>query len=52
MLQDMDHVEASCVLYVKVDRFHQLEQSKISVWTITSLGIAMLTVHYDLMVSM
>jgi len=50
MLQDMDHMEASCVFYVKVDRFNQFEQSKIRVLTVTSLGIVMLTVHYDLMV--
>jgi len=43
--QDMDHMEASCVLYVKVGRFHLLEQSKISVLTVTSLGILMLTLH-------
>jgi len=51
MLQDMDHMEASCVFYVKVGRFHQLEQTKISVLTVTSLGIVILTVHEDLMVS-
>jgi len=50
MLQDMDHMEASCIFYVKVGRFDQLEQSKISVLTVTSLGIVMLTVHQDLMV--
>jgi len=52
MLQEMDHMEASCVFYVKVGRFDQFEQSKISVLTVTSLGIVMLTVHYDLIVSM
>jgi len=51
MLQDMDHMEASCVFYVKVARFDQFEQSKISILTVTSLVILMLTVHYDLMVS-
>jgi len=45
MLQDMDHIEASGVLYVKVGRFHLLEQSKISVLTITSFGIVMVTIH-------
>jgi len=44
MLQDMDHMEACCVFYGKVGRFDQLEQSKISVLTFTSLGIVMLTV--------
>ena len=52
MLQGMDHKEASCVLYVKIGKFDRFEQSKISVLTITSLGIVMLTVHYDLIVSM
>jgi len=45
MLQDMDHMEASCVFCVKVGRFHQLEQSKISVLSVTSVGIVMLTVY-------
>jgi hypothetical protein len=47
----MDHMEASCVLYVKVGRFDQFEHSKISVLTITSSGIVKLTVHYNLIVS-
>jgi len=51
MLQEMDHMEASCVFYVKVGRFDQFEQSKISVLTVTSLGIVMLTVHCDLIIS-
>jgi len=51
MLQDMDHMEASCVFYVKVGRFDQLEQSKIWVLTVTSLVQVMLTVYHDLMVS-
>jgi len=51
MLQDIEHKEASCIFYVKVGRFHQLEQSKISILTITLLGIVMLTVHHDSMVS-
>ena len=48
MLQEMDHMEASCIFYVKVGRFDQFEQSKISVLTVTSLGIVMITVHYNL----
>jgi hypothetical protein len=51
MLQDMDHLEASCVVYVKVGRFDDLEGSKICVLTITSFGIIMLTIHHNLMVS-
>ena len=52
MLQEMDHMEASCVFYVKVGRFGYFEQNKISVLTVTSLGIVMLTVHYDMIVTM
>jgi len=52
MLQDMDHMESSCVFYVKDGRFHHVEQSKISVLTVTALGIVMLTVRQDLIVSM
>ena len=52
MLHNMDHMEASCLFYVKVGRFDQFEQSKISILTVTSLGIIMHTVHHDLMVSL
>jgi len=47
MLQGMDHMEASCVFYVKVGTLDQLEQSKICVLTVTQLGIVMLTVQID-----
>jgi len=52
MLHDMDHMEASCVFYVKVGRFEQYENSKIGVLTVTSLGIVRLPLHYDFMVTM
>ena len=48
MLQDMDHIEASYISYVKVGTLIRLEQSKIHVLTFTTLGIAMLTVHHDM----
>jgi hypothetical protein len=51
MLQEMDHMEASCVFYIKVGRFDQFKQSKLSILTVTSLGIVMLTVHYLLIVN-
>jgi len=51
MLQDMDHMEASRVFYVKVRTFDQLEQSKISVLTVISVGIVTLIVRYDIIVS-
>jgi len=41
MLQEIDHMEASCVFNVKVGRFHQFEQSEISVLRVTSLRIVM-----------
>jgi hypothetical protein len=46
----MDHMEASCVFYVKFGRCDQFEQSKLSVLTITSLGIVMITVHYNMII--
>jgi len=43
MLKDMDDMEASCVIHVKVCMFYHLEQSKVSVLTIAKIGIVMLT---------
>jgi len=51
MLQNMDHMEASCVFYVKVGTLDQLQQSKFCVLTITELGIVMLTVQDDSILS-
>jgi len=51
MLQDVNHMEANCLFYVKVDTFDRLEHSKICILTITSKGIVMLTVYHDYMVS-
>jgi len=51
MLRQMDNMEASCIFYVMVGTFDQLEQSKICILTITTLGIVLLTVQYDLVVS-
>ena len=45
MLQDMDHMEASCVFYVKVGTLDQREQSKFCVLTVTKLGIVIITVQ-------
>jgi hypothetical protein len=50
MVQDMDHMEASCVFYVKVGTFDQHEQSKIYVFTFTSLETDILTDHQHGMV--
>jgi len=36
MLQDMDHMEASCVFYVEVGTLDRLDQSKIWVLTVTT----------------
>ena len=51
MLQDMDHMEASCVFYVKVGMLNWLDPTKICVLTVKTLGIAMLTVHHYMMFS-
>jgi len=51
MLQDMDHMEASGIYYVKVGRFDQLERSKISIVTITSFRIVIRRVYHRQMVS-
>jgi len=51
MLQGTDHSDASCVFYVEVVTFIRFEQSKICVLTVTTLGIAMLTLHHDMMFS-
>ena len=51
MLQDMDHIEAGSVFYVEVGTLHRLEESKICVLNITTLGIAMLTIHGDMIIS-
>ena len=51
VLQDMADIEASCVIFVKIGMFDQLEQSKISVLTVTILGIVMATIQCDLIVS-
>lgn len=48
MLQDMDHQEASCVLYVKVVKLDKLEQRKFCALTVNRLGIVSITVHNDL----
>jgi len=47
----MADMEASCVFHVEVRTRDQLEQSKISIWTVTKMRIVMLTVQHDLNVS-
>jgi len=47
MLEDMDHMEASCIIYVKVATLDQLKQSKFYVLPVTNLAIVMLTVQDD-----
>jgi len=49
MLQTMDQIEATCVFYVNVGMFDQLEQNKICNLTVNTLGMVMLAVHHDLM---
>ena len=51
MLQDMNNMEASFVLYVKVGTFTHLEQSTNSLWIVNETGIDRLTVQHDLIAS-
>jgi len=51
MLQDMDHMEASCVCYVKVGMLNRLELSTICVLTVSTLGITILTIQHYMMCS-
>jgi hypothetical protein len=52
MLQVVDNMEASCVIYVKVGTFTHYEQSKISLLTVNRSGIVTLTVRHDMIVSL
>jgi len=51
MLEDMDNIEASCDMYVKVTTYSHLEQSKTTLLIVNHLGMVRLTVHHDLIVS-
>jgi len=43
--QDINQMAASCIVYVKVGTLDRLEQDKICVLSITTLGIAILTIQ-------
>ena len=47
MLQDMDPMEARCILDVKVGMLDHVEPRQMCVLTVTSLGIAMLSIQLD-----
>jgi len=47
----MDDMVGSCVLYVKVGTFGQLEHNTICVLTITKMRIVMVTVQHDLIIT-
>jgi hypothetical protein len=51
MLQDMDNMEASCVIYVKVSTLTHLAQSKTTLLTGNQLGMVRLIVRHDVIVS-
>jgi len=51
MLQYMDNMEASFVIYVKVSTSIHLAQSKTVLLTVNKTGIVRLTVHHDLIAS-
>jgi len=47
MVQNIDHMEASCVFYVKGGMLEQCEQSKVCVLTLTLLGITTFMMQQD-----
>jgi hypothetical protein len=49
MLQEMDHMEESCVFYVKVALFDQLEQNIFCLLTVITFGIVMIPLQHDMM---
>ena len=49
MLQDIVHMEASCVTYDEIGTLNRLEQSKFCVLTVTTLGIARPTIQLYMM---
>jgi hypothetical protein len=51
MLQVMDNVEVSCVVYVKVSTFTHLKESKIALFTVNISQTVTLTVQHDMTVS-
>jgi hypothetical protein len=51
MLQIIDNMEASCAINVKVGKFIQFEQRKISLLTINKSGIVTLTVQHEMSIS-
>jgi hypothetical protein len=51
MLHDMNNMKASCVFYVKVGMFTNVEQSKISILTFNETGLIRLMIHHDIIVS-
>jgi hypothetical protein len=51
MFGDIDHMEASSIIYVKVGTFDEIEQTRISVLTVTIMGIVMLTVLHHMILS-
>jgi len=44
MLQDIDHIETSCIMHIKGDTLDELEHSKCFIMMIATLGIPMVTV--------
>jgi hypothetical protein len=51
MLQDMDSMEVSCIVHVKVGTLNHLEHSQIRLWRVIKVGIVRLAVKHDLIVS-
>jgi hypothetical protein len=51
IMQDMETMEPSWVVYVKIGMFNHHEYSKISILTVNQMGMDRLTVQQDMIVS-
>jgi hypothetical protein len=51
MFRDVNRMEASSMVYVKFGTFDEVEQSRICVLTVTTMGIVMLTALHHLILS-
>ena len=51
MFQNIDNMNAACILHVKVGRFSQLHQSNVCHLTVHKIGIVRLTIQHEFIVS-
>jgi len=48
MLQEMNHIEASCIVYVNDGTLNRLEHSKFCILMVSTSRLAMVTVHHHI----